>query len=109
MADATVKRRRDEENDDYVPTAAVPAPAKKPRVKKPTVASSSAGICSLNKKDFGDRIKSALALEKYEIQRMRFDLTMDVTFFRSFFGGNAKITPQELVANDTQNTTGPRR
>ncbi|KAF8075124.1 hypothetical protein FPV67DRAFT_616170 [Lyophyllum atratum] len=80
MADTTTKRKHDDENDDYQPAIA-PAPAKKPRAKKPTAASSFVGMCSLNKKDFGDRIKSALRLEKYEIQQMRFDVTMDVVFF----------------------------
>ncbi|KAG6811889.1 hypothetical protein H0H92_005415, partial [Tricholoma furcatifolium] len=82
---------RDDENET---PALMPAaqPTKKPRAK-PSQASLSVGLCSLNKKDFGDRIKDALRLEKYAIQRMRFDVTMDVVFFRSFFGGNATITP----------------
>jgi len=97
MADTTEKRKRVDEGEDYQPEpqAAAPGPAKKPRAKKPAVVPTSAGTCSLNKKDFGDRIKDALRLEKYEIQKMRFDVTMDVVFFRSFFGGNAKIAPQE--------------
>ncbi|KAJ7822270.1 hypothetical protein B0H14DRAFT_2192265, partial [Mycena olivaceomarginata] len=55
-----------------------------------------AGICSLNKKDFGGRIKATLRLEKYEVQRMRINVTMDVAFFRSFFGGHASITPVDF-------------
>ncbi|KAJ6470529.1 hypothetical protein C8R45DRAFT_836906, partial [Mycena sanguinolenta] len=59
-------------------------------------AATSVGTCSLNKKDFGDRIKAALRLEKYEAQRMRINVTMDVVFFRSFFGGHASITPTDF-------------
>ncbi|KAJ7785323.1 hypothetical protein DFH07DRAFT_726452, partial [Mycena maculata] len=54
------------------------------------------GTCSLTKKDFGDHIKAALRLEKYDVQPMRINLTMDVAFFRSFFSGHASITPQEF-------------
>lgn len=32
------------------------------------------GHCSLNKKEFGDRIKNCLALEKYAVQRMSFQV-----------------------------------
>ncbi|PMD64273.1 uncharacterized protein K444DRAFT_609225 [Hyaloscypha bicolor E] len=54
------------------------------------------GHCSLNKKEFGDRIKNCLALEKYAVQRMSFQVEMDVSFFRSFFGGDhgVQITPE---------------
>lgn len=47
--------------------------AKAPRTKKDFAkgkVSQELGHCSLNKKDFGDRIKECLALEKYEVQRM---------------------------------------
>jgi hypothetical protein len=91
---------------EYEPKAAA---AKKSKPK----AATAIGVCSLNKKDFGDRIKEALRLEKYDVQRMRINvrarvflssfflrlmnspeqLTMDVAFFRSFFGGHASITP----------------
>ncbi|KAG5647851.1 Acyl-coenzyme A oxidase 2 [Asterophora parasitica] len=63
--------------------------------EKPPPRCRASAYCSLDKKDFGDRNKDALHLEKYEIQAMSFDVKMDVAFFRSFFGGNAKITPQE--------------
>ncbi|KAJ7512943.1 hypothetical protein B0H11DRAFT_1698531, partial [Mycena galericulata] len=66
--------------------------AKKSKPKAHT----SLGVCSLNKKDFGDRIKAALRLEKYDAQRMRINLTMDIAFFRSFFSGHASITPQDF-------------
>jgi hypothetical protein len=49
--------------------------AKPPRAKKASVKPKAAkitGHCSLNKKEFGDRIKACLALEKYEVQRMSF-------------------------------------
>ncbi|KAJ7890273.1 hypothetical protein B0H13DRAFT_1626407, partial [Mycena leptocephala] len=59
-------------------------------------AATAIGVCSLNKKDFGDRIKEALRLEKYDVQRMRINLTMDVAFFRSFFGGHASIIPADF-------------
>ncbi|EMR61272.1 hypothetical protein UCREL1_11806 [Eutypa lata UCREL1] len=55
------------------------------------------GMCSLNKKDFGDRIKNALRLEKYEAQRMFIPMEMDLDFFRHFFGGEIgglSITPE---------------
>jgi hypothetical protein len=69
----------------------------------------------LNKKEFGDRIKACLALEKYEVQRMSFkvreyhlytgveyancseqlQMEMDVAFFKDFFGDKGiEITPQ---------------
>ncbi|KAJ7185352.1 hypothetical protein C8R46DRAFT_881406, partial [Mycena filopes] len=64
---------------------------------KAASASAAAGTCSLNKKDFGDKIKAALRLEKYEVQRMRFNVTMDVAFFRSFFGAHASITPPDYT------------
>ncbi|KAJ7717007.1 hypothetical protein B0H16DRAFT_1338409, partial [Mycena metata] len=64
---------------------------------KPKAAATAVGTCSLSKKDFGDRIKSALRLEKYEVQRMRFNVTMDLTFFRSFFGGHASIEPSDFT------------
>ncbi|KAJ6562557.1 hypothetical protein B0H19DRAFT_1144952 [Mycena capillaripes] len=74
---------------EYEPKAAV---AKKSKSKPPTVA----GVCSLSKKNFGDRIKEFLRLEKYDVQRMRLNVTMDVAFFRSFFGGHASITPLDF-------------
>jgi hypothetical protein len=49
--------------------------AKPPRAKKASVkpkATKTIGHCSLNMKEFGDRIKGCLALEKYEVQRMSF-------------------------------------
>jgi hypothetical protein len=49
--------------------------AKPPRAKKAPAkpkAAKTIGHCSLNKKEFGDRIKDCLALEKYEVQRMSF-------------------------------------
>ncbi|KAJ7635046.1 hypothetical protein FB45DRAFT_744186, partial [Roridomyces roridus] len=78
---------------DYAPTEK-PAPAKKSKTK--AAAAMAAGTCSLSKKDFGDRIKAALRLEKYDAQRMRINLTMDVAFFRSFFVGHASITPSDF-------------
>ncbi|KAG5654181.1 hypothetical protein H0H81_006563 [Sphagnurus paluster] len=86
---------------DYQPPVEAPAaaPAKKPRAKKVAAPTPGLGYCSLSKKDFGDKIKSALVLEKYEIQSMRFYVKMDVAFFRTFFGGNARITPQEYDQN----------
>ncbi|KAF8205361.1 hypothetical protein K438DRAFT_1964437 [Mycena galopus ATCC 62051] len=88
--DANLKRKRAADVDaEYEPKAAA---TKKSKPK----AAASIGVCSLNKKDFGDRIKEALRLEKYEAQRMRINVTMDVAFFRSFFGGHASITPAEF-------------
>ena len=46
--------------------------SKKPKKKRNTVA---AGHCSLSKKEFGDRIKASLALEKYGSQRTRIDVS----------------------------------
>lgn len=81
-------------------------------------ASQTPSHCSLNKKEFGDRIKDCLALEKYEVQGMSFKVNsmliyckcqfgafadsesfqveMDVAFFKSFFGGDygVQITPE---------------
>ncbi|KAJ7275689.1 hypothetical protein C8J57DRAFT_1177356 [Mycena rebaudengoi] len=86
----TLKRKRVDTDAEYAPKAA--APAKKAKAK----ASTAVGTCSLNKKDFGDKIKEALRLEKYDVQRMRINLTMDVAFFRSFFAGHALITPSDF-------------
>lgn len=75
-------------DSDYVPNApakpeaaassSMPA-AKKPRAKpgagakaKAKTNATAVGYCSLTKKDFGDRIKAALALEKYAVQSMCF-------------------------------------
>ncbi|KAJ7104370.1 hypothetical protein B0H15DRAFT_22552 [Mycena belliarum] len=91
----TLKRKRAADADgEYQPEST--APAKK---SKPKTAATAAGLCSLNKKEFGDRIKDALRLEKYDVQRMRFNVTMDSTFFRSFFGGHASITPLDFSAD----------
>ncbi|KAJ7255835.1 hypothetical protein B0H12DRAFT_523828 [Mycena haematopus] len=87
--DTTLKRKRDDVDEEYAPKAAV---AKKSKPK----ATTSIGVFSLNKKDFGDKIKAALRLEKYEAQRMRINVTMDVAFFRSFFGGHASVTPADF-------------
>ncbi|KAJ7640675.1 hypothetical protein DFH06DRAFT_619722 [Mycena polygramma] len=86
--DTTLKRKRVDTDTEYAPKTT----AKKSKPKAPAAV----GVCSLNKKDFGDRIKAALRLEKYEVQRMRINLTMDVAFFRSFFGGHASITPSDF-------------
>ncbi|KAK7044443.1 reverse transcriptase [Favolaschia claudopus] len=85
--DTVLKRKRIDGDDEY-------APAKKSKPK--ASAAVAGGQCSLSKKEFGDKIKAALRLEKYEVQRMRFNVTMDVAFFRSFFGGNASITPADF-------------
>ncbi|KAJ7706714.1 hypothetical protein B0H17DRAFT_1001143 [Mycena rosella] len=92
-ASSTLKRKRAnaDANAEYQPESS--APAKKSR---PKAAAAAAGTCSLNKKEFGDRIKEALRLEKYDVQRMRFNVTMDSAFFRSFFGGHASITPPDF-------------
>ncbi|KAJ6615121.1 hypothetical protein B0H10DRAFT_2220625 [Mycena sp. CBHHK59/15] len=87
----TLKRKRVEVDAEYEPTKAA-APAKKSKA----IAAKAVGTSSLNKKEFGDRIKDALRLEKYDVQRMRINLTMDVAFFRYFFGGHATITPQDF-------------
>jgi hypothetical protein len=59
-------------------TRAADSSTKAPRTKKAPAKSKAAqtpGHCSLNKKDFGDRIKGCLALEKYEVQRMSFKVS----------------------------------
>jgi hypothetical protein len=58
------------------PRRADPA-AKVPRAKKAPSkkATQTPGHCSLDKKTFGDRIKSCLALEKYAVQRMSFKVS----------------------------------
>jgi hypothetical protein len=94
-------------------SSAKPSRAKKPSAKTKTA--KTIGHCSLNKKEFGDRIKACLALEKYEVQRMSFkvreyhlytgveyancseqlQMQMDVAFFKDFFGDKGiEITPQ---------------
>ncbi|KAK7463569.1 hypothetical protein VKT23_006915 [Stygiomarasmius scandens] len=92
MSGTSLKRKL--ENADAGEVA--PAPKKKAAPKK--VAATAIGMCSLNKKEFGDRIKDCLRLEKYDIQPMMFSMNMDVAFFRSFFASNpnVKITPQEF-------------
>ncbi|KAJ7485802.1 hypothetical protein FB451DRAFT_1363603 [Mycena latifolia] len=88
----TLKRKRDSDGE-YQPETTTLAKKTKP---KPKAATAAMGTCSLNKKEFGDRIKEALRLEKYDVQRMRFNVTMDVAFFRSFFSGHASITPHDF-------------
>ncbi|KAF8899659.1 hypothetical protein CPB85DRAFT_186633 [Mucidula mucida] len=113
-----------------------PAPAKVPKTTKkaaPKRASNTGlGFCSLNKKDFGDKIMvcfqcvatrplSSAAhryvpfrLEKYDIQPMSFNVEMDVAFFRSFFGSaGVAIVPASydestpvVVATLTNRTAG---
>jgi hypothetical protein len=56
--------------------------AKAPRTKKAPAKSKAAqtpGHCSLNKKEFGDRIKGCLALEKYEVQRVGFKVCYHIS------------------------------
>ncbi|KAL1725146.1 hypothetical protein EV714DRAFT_277788 [Schizophyllum commune] len=77
-------------------------PAKQPKTKKTATRKSAAtaGFCSLSKKDFGDKIKSCLTLEKYAIQRMTFPVQMDVDFFRNFFvAPGTKIVPEVYDEN----------
>ncbi|KAI0103290.1 hypothetical protein GGR51DRAFT_561720 [Nemania sp. FL0031] len=61
---------------------------------KPTVP---IGMCSLSKKEFGDKIKDCFRLEKYDMSRTLISMDMDVVFFRGFFGNNDKInvTPMD--------------
>ncbi|KAL1742834.1 hypothetical protein HDZ31DRAFT_65617 [Schizophyllum fasciatum] len=70
--------------------------AKQPKTKKAAARKSiSSGFCSLNKKDFGDKIKACLTLEKYAIHRMTFSVEMDVDFFRNFFTApGTQIVPE---------------
>lgn len=48
---------------------------------KPKKSAKEVGTCSLNKKEIGDRVKAALALEKYHIPQMRFDVSSYPYFF----------------------------
>ncbi|KAK3660808.1 hypothetical protein LTR56_000566 [Elasticomyces elasticus] len=64
---------------------------KKARVSK-KAAAKDIGTCSMNKKEIGDEVKSCLAIEKYSISSSRINLTMDTTFFRSFFVSNPALT-----------------
>ncbi|KAF8899663.1 hypothetical protein CPB85DRAFT_1327392 [Mucidula mucida] len=94
------------------------APAKVPKTTKkaaPKRASNTGpGFCSLNTKDFGDKIKACFKLEKYDIQPMSFNVEMDVAFFRSFFGSaGVAIVPASydestpvVVATLTNRTAG---
>ncbi|OCL06529.1 hypothetical protein AOQ84DRAFT_321313 [Glonium stellatum] len=83
-----------DENDDYSPIT-----TKKPRkaASKSKKAIAEAGTCSLNKKELGDRVKSALRLEKYGTQRTRIDLTMDLAYFNSFFRNPELKTPIDIT------------
>lgn len=51
-------------------TKATAKPAANAKPKKAATAAAALGYCSLSKKDFGDQIKAALALEKYAVQSM---------------------------------------
>ncbi|KZV76253.1 hypothetical protein PENSPDRAFT_661283 [Peniophora sp. CONT] len=98
---ATGNKRPAPDDDDYTPSSAKKPKAAngstststKPVAKRKPKAADIVGICSLNKKDFGDKIKECLRLEKYEIQSMSFN--MDVAWFRQFFdsGAGVKIVP----------------
>jgi len=82
---------------DTLDALAEPAPAPKKARTSATKKATAVGFCSLSKKDFGDKIKAALVLEKYNQQVTLITLDMDVAFFRSFFGAGItgiKITPE---------------
>ncbi|KZP18733.1 hypothetical protein FIBSPDRAFT_893318 [Athelia psychrophila] len=104
MLDATGDKDKDR---DYVDAPAeAPAPKKKRAPAKPKASAAAAaalvGHCSLSKKDFGDRIKSCLKLEKYEIQPMHFRMTMDAPFFRAFFGTNGIVIAPSTFDETTE-------
>ncbi|KAJ5543901.1 hypothetical protein N7494_005180 [Penicillium frequentans] len=72
------------------------------KTSKPKKAVKDAGACSMDKKQIGDCVKAALALNKYALNRTVINLQMDTTFFRTFFVDNDKlsiplpITPTEF-------------
>ncbi|KAE9979541.1 hypothetical protein EG327_007008 [Venturia inaequalis] len=87
------KRALPSEDIDHESPSFESEPKKRKRAPaKPKATKKDEGTCSLSKKDFGDRIKETLKLEKYSLNRTRIDLTMDLPFFRSFFEKNPKLT-----------------
>ncbi|POR37636.1 Uncharacterized protein TPAR_02165 [Tolypocladium paradoxum] len=79
-------------------------PTKKARTTaKPKKAVKNAGTCSMDKKQIGDRVKEALALNKYELNRT---LQMDTAFFRTFFVDNDKLSkPPPITPTEFNDTT----
>ena len=84
----------------------VSADADTPRTRKKANPSKSApgttvGDCGLTKKEFGDAIKSTLALNKYGLNRTVIPMRMDAVFFRAFFAPveGVKITPAKFDDN----------
>ncbi|KAH8670745.1 hypothetical protein BGZ61DRAFT_537377 [Ilyonectria robusta] len=81
---------------------------KKPRKKarttaKPKKAVKNVGTCSMDKKQIGDRVKAALALNKYALNRT---LQMDTAFFRTFFVDNDKLSkPLPITPTEFDDTT----
>ncbi|KAK5120484.1 hypothetical protein LTR85_006139 [Meristemomyces frigidus] len=61
----------------------------------------------MTNKEIGDEVKSALALEKYSIPRMRIDLTMDTGFFHAFFVANSSLSQPVKVTPSTYEDTTP--
>ncbi|KAI1123027.1 hypothetical protein F5Y10DRAFT_270470 [Nemania abortiva] len=69
-----------------------------PKKSRPSAKTKSVGMCSLSKKEFGDKIKHCLRLEKYEVSRTLIKMDMDLEFFRNFFGGvdGIGMTPTDI-------------
>ncbi|KAH8753296.1 hypothetical protein F5883DRAFT_469381 [Diaporthe sp. PMI_573] len=73
---------------------------------KPKKAFKSVGTCSMNKKEIGDHVKAALALNKYALNRTVISLQMDTAFFRTLFVDNNKLSkPLPITPTEFDDTT----
>ncbi|KAM4063390.1 hypothetical protein HRG_012671 [Hirsutella rhossiliensis] len=79
-------------------------PTKKARTTaKSKNAVKNVGTCSMDKKQIGDRVKAALALNKYSLNRT---LQMDTAFFRTLFVDNDKLSkPLPITPTEFDDTT----
>ncbi|KAH7113355.1 hypothetical protein EDB81DRAFT_670264 [Dactylonectria macrodidyma] len=82
-------------------------PTKKARgTVKPKKTVKDVGTCSMDKKQIGDRVKAALALNKYALNRTVISLQMDTAFFRTFFVDNDKLSkPLPITPPEFDETT----
>ncbi|KJZ69678.1 hypothetical protein HIM_10925 [Hirsutella minnesotensis 3608] len=91
----------------HAPSPVEDNPPKKARkAAKPKNAVKNAGTCSMDKKQIGDCIKAALALNKYALNRTYINLQMDTAFFRTLFVDNDKLSkPLSVTPAEFDDTT----
>ncbi|KAJ6039124.1 hypothetical protein N7499_003066 [Penicillium canescens] len=65
------------------------------------------GTCSMDKKQIGDCVKAALALNKYALNRTVINLQIDTAFFRTFFVDNDKLSKPVSITPTEFDDTSP--